>query len=121
MGLAQKLRNFAGFPDYDSEEYQDAIRHREYQAAYAKRAASSPEQFVLIRLDTVRSGKKIIDQIQEGIPVIFSIMETSRAQARRLLDFVCGGLYAYDGWVERIGVDTYLLLPIGIDLISDDE
>lgn len=121
MNLAEKIRDFVG---YDSFEEEYDVRPSEQRRGTSHIADAHPAvpalRITLVKLVTVADGRTIIDELAGGKAVVFSVAGTPRAQSRRLLDFVCGGLYAYDGWVEHIGVDVYLLLPQGIEILYNE-
>lgn len=118
MNLAEKIKDFVGYDaTEDTFHTQPAAPHRKEVYVTRIQGATPSMRISLTRLATVDDARAVIRELSEGIAVLFSVAQTPRAQSRRLLDFVCGGLYAYEGWVERIGADTYLLLPQGIDVL----
>ena len=129
MNRAEKLRDFVGYEPYEDDTYDtyetyDArpakpSRHARRREVYAEPAAApAPSmQISLMKLESADDARYAIQQLAQGGAVLFSLAGTPRALSRRLLDFVCGGLYAYDGWVEHVAIDTYLLLPQGIEVL----
>lgn len=118
MNLAEKIKDFVGFDaEEDAFRAQPTVSHRKEAHVPRIQCAIPSMRISLTRLATVADARTIICELSKGVAVVFSLAETPREQSRRLLDFVCGGLYAYQGWVEHIGIDTYLLLPQGIDVL----
>lgn len=123
MSLAEKFMDLMGYEEYDDDAAYEQPPVKPGRASHARVAYVEPTvppmQVSLIKLREIEDARLAVEQVADGMVVIFSLADTPRALSRRLLDFVCGGLYAFDGYVEHIAIDTYLLLPQHIEILYD--
>jgi hypothetical protein len=53
----------------------------------------------------------VIAAVRGGRTVVLNVAGLPAATAQRLVDFVCGGITAMDGQVQRLGEEVFLLAP----------
>lgn len=52
--------------------------------------------------------------------LILNMEQTNKDVAKRIIDFLGGVAYAYDGNIKRVAEDTYIVMPSNIDLTGDE-
>ncbi|MDR1388114.1 MAG: cell division protein SepF [Propionibacteriaceae bacterium] len=67
--------------------------------------------------DALRIG----ETFRDGTPVILNLIEMDQAEAVRLLDFVGGLKFAFNGTLERITSGVFMLLPPNVKLTDQDK
>ncbi|MGO3152154.1 MAG: cell division protein SepF [Galactobacter sp.] len=91
-----------------------------------KRAvAASEEDTQLRQITTVHprsySDAKIIgESFRDGIPVIMNVTDMGEAEAKRLVDFSAGLIFALRGNIERVTNKVFLLSPAGVEVLGED-
>jgi cell division inhibitor SepF len=64
---------------------------------------------------------EIADQLREKRTVILNLEDINRKEdSRRLLDFLCGVVYAQQGIVRKIAINAYLFGPYNLDFQGND-
>ncbi len=100
----------------------------EYRAPVTpiKRAPSSREDSTALRQITTihprsyNDAKLIGESFRDGIPVIMNVTDMGEADAKRLVDFSAGLVFALHGSIERVTNKVFLLSPSYIEVLGED-
>ncbi len=104
-------------------------RVEEYRAPVTpiKRASSTrEEEFSVRQITTVHprsynDAKLIGEAFREGIPVIMNVTDMGESDAKRLVDFSAGLVFALHGTIDRITNKVFLLSPATVEVIGEDK
>jgi cell division inhibitor SepF len=70
---------------------------------------------------TYNEARIIGENFREGIPVIMNLSEMSDVDAKRLVDFAAGLVFAVHGTIERITNKVFLLSPPNVAVAAEDK
>jgi cell division inhibitor SepF len=86
---------------------------------------TSPEQelrrITTIHPRTYNEAKTIGEAFREGIPVIMNLSEMDDSDAKRLVDFSAGLVFAVRGSIERVTNKVFLLSPPNVTVAAEDK
>ena len=74
----------------------------------------------LLRPTDFTEAPKVADCLKAGQAVVLNLENMDERDARRMIDYVAGVLYAVDGKIERPAQRTFLLTPRGVSVASED-
>ena len=74
----------------------------------------------LLRPTDYTEAPKVADCLKAGQAVVLNLENMEERDARRMIDYVAGVLYAVDGKIERPAQKTFLLTPRGVSVASED-
>lgn len=85
---------------------------------------ATPES--VVRIETVvpttyNDARRIGDNFRDGIPVIMNLSEISEDEAKRLVDFAAGLVFAAYGNLTRITAKVFLLTPSSFEVTDEDK
>ncbi len=60
--------------------------------------------------------QSLIDFLRRREPAVVNLDSAEEGDAQRILDFVCGAIYALNGTVHRIASNIFLLSPEGVEI-----
>ncbi len=96
--------------------------------AERRRPASGPTGVVaeLSRITTLHprtynEARTIGENFREGVPVIMNLSEMDDADAKRLVDFAAGLVFAVRGTIERVTAKVFLLSPPNVTVAAADK
>jgi cell division inhibitor SepF len=69
----------------------------------------------------VVTRRSIAEVYRVGVPVIVNMAQMSEADARKLVDFMCGLKEGLDGHIKRVTAKVYLLTPNSVEVNDEDE
>ena len=122
------------YADYDS--YDDAPAERApaqrpapvAQLAERRRVTpdQGPRQVELSRITTLHprtynEARVIGENFRDGIPVIMNLSEMDDTDAKRLVDFAAGLVFAARGSIERVTAKVFLLSPPNVAVATEDK
>jgi cell division inhibitor SepF len=135
LGLLEDTDRFDeyGEPEYDERPPVRATEHDRQPAARPAAVADlserrRPTQVVaeLSRITTLHprtynEARTIGENFREGVPVIMNLSEMDDADAKRLVDFAAGLVFAVRGTIERVTAKVFLLSPPNVSVAAEDK
>lgn len=70
---------------------------------------------------TYNEARTIGENFREGVPVIMNLSEMDDADAKRLVDFSAGLVFAVRGSIERVTNKVFLLSPPNVTVAAEDK
>ncbi|MEP9365544.1 cell division protein SepF [Nocardioides sp. CN2-186] len=93
-----------------------------------RRPASGPTGVVaeLSRITTLHprtynEARTVGENFREGVPVIMNLSEMDDNDAKRLVDFAAGLVFATRGTIERVTSKVFLLSPPNVSVAAEDK
>jgi cell division inhibitor SepF len=90
-----------------------------------QRERSAGGAAALARITTVqprsyREARTIGERYRDGQPVIMNLTELDAAEAKRLVDFAAGLVFALHGGLDKVTNRVFLLTPADVEVSADD-
>lgn len=85
---------------------------------------ASGAKMVLVEPRAYSESQQIADHLKRRNSVVVNLKRVTNDQARRIIDFLSGTLYAIGGELQRLGNGIYLCTPKNVNVegrISDEE
>lgn len=70
---------------------------------------------------TYNEARTVGENFREGTPVIMNLSEMGDADAKRLVDFAAGLVFATRGTIERVTNKVFLLSPPNVTVAAEDK
>jgi cell division inhibitor SepF len=70
---------------------------------------------------TYNEARVIGENFRDGVPVIMNLSEMDDADAKRLVDFAAGLVFATRGTIERVTNKVFLLSPPNVTVAAEDK
>ena len=84
-------------------------------------AAAPMSRITTLHPRTYNEARVIGENFRDGIPVIMNLSEMSDVDAKRLVDFAAGLVFAVHGTIERITNKVFLLSPPNVAVAAEDK
>ncbi len=87
-------------------------------------SSSNGAKMVLVEPRAYSESQQIADHLKRRNSVVVNLKRVTNDQARRIIDFLSGTLYAIGGELQRLGNGIYLCTPKNVNVegrISDEE
>lgn len=117
MGIFEKI-----FPK-DDPEIAD-IEDESYEEEVSVSKKNNTNKMVLVEPRAYSESQQIADHLKKRNSVVVNLKRVTNDQARRIIDFLSGALYAIGGDIQKLGNGIYLCTPKNVDVegrISDEE
>jgi cell division inhibitor SepF len=97
--------------------------HRERHDERSSRTSDS--RSVLHRIETVtprtyNDARTVGEHYRSGVPVIMNLSEIDDDDAKRLVDFAAGLVFAVHGSINRVTAKVFLLSPENVEVTDED-
>lgn len=88
-----------------------------------KEADKSGNKMILLEPRAYSESQQIADHLKNRNSVVVNLKRVTTDQAKRIIDFLSGVIYAIGGSMQKIGVGIYICAPKNVNVqgkISDD-
>lgn len=87
---------------------QNVVNLKSMQQASSKVVLSEPRSY--------NEAQEIADNIVNRRAVVINLQRVDRGQAKRIVDFLSGTVYAVNGDIQKLGADTFLCTPDNVNV-----
>lgn len=88
-----------------------------------KEADKTGNKMILLEPRAFSEAQQIADHLKNRNSVVVNLKRVTSEQAKRIIDFLSGVIYAIGGSMQKIGVGIYIVAPKNVNVqgkISDD-
>lgn len=78
-------------------------------------------RIVTLQPTTYNEARTVGENYRDGIPVIMNLSEMNDADAKRLVDFAAGLVFATRGAIERVTNKVFLLSPANVSVTAEEK
>jgi len=82
--------------------------------------AAALARITTLHPQSYKEAREIGERYREGIPVIMNLTELDAADAKRLVDFAAGLVFALRGGFDKVTNRVFLLTPADVEVSADD-
>ena len=115
MAFGKKLKEIISDEDENEESY---------YTADAVTMPSGSGKMILLEPRAFSESQQIADHLKKRNTVVVNMKRVTSEQAKRIIDFLSGTVYAIGGDLQKIGVGIFLCTPKNVNVegtISDDD
>ena len=116
MALSTKLKKMIVEDLEDDEEEQEEIKSASQSTGTGKMILLEPRAY--------SESQQIADHLKKKNTVVVNMKRVTPDQAKRIVDFLSGTVYALGGDLQKIGGGIFLCTPKNVDVegaITDDD
>jgi cell division inhibitor SepF len=135
LGLLEDTERYEDeyYDEYDDRRDEPArpapvanlAEHRRPQQPRAAAPAASTvaelSRITTLHPRTYNEARTIGENFREGVPVIMNLSEMDDNDAKRLVDFSAGLVFAVRGTIERVTNKVFLLSPPNVSVAAEDK
>ena len=114
-----------GYAETEDPRQQPTRRAPVPAKAQASKAQPAPvaelSMITTLHPRTYNEARTVGENFREGIPVIMNLSEMDDADAKRLVDFAAGLVFATRGTIERVTAKVFLLSPPNVTVAAEDK
>jgi cell division inhibitor SepF len=96
-------------------------RRRPAAPAPAVGVVAELSRITTLHPSTYNEARAVGEQYRDGTPVIMNLSEMNDADAKRLVDFAAGLIFATRGSIERVTNKVFLLSPPNVTVAAADK
>lgn len=116
----EELENY----DYEQEEEDDEEEDRRlFGRRNKEKVVSMPQgnqvKMVISQPTTFEQSEEICQYLKERKSCIVNLEYVNKDVARRIVDFISGGVYALNGHIQKISNSIFLIAPANYDIANE--
>ena len=108
--------------EYDEQEPEEEVEEKKIFGRKSKVVAMPQSQavkMVISQPTTFEQSEEICGFLKEKKSVIVNLEYVNKDVARRIVDFISGGVYALDGHIQKISNSIFLVAPINYEITNE--
>lgn len=129
MGVMNRIMNFLGLEN--EEMVEEVVEEQQDDEVYPKRNSNSrannvvsihsarDKEGIRLMLFEPRSygdAQDIADNLRHRRPVVMNLQRVEKDQAKRIVDFISGTVYALNGDIQKVGDHIFVCTPDHVDI-----
>jgi len=134
MSIKNRFKSFFALEDeeyeyVENDEEQSEVEYEQQPPMTQKTQPQTSKQNV-VSLQSIQKSSKVIlseprvyaeaqeiaDQLKNRRAVVVNLQSIQKDQAKRIVDFLSGTVYAIGGDIQRIGTNIFLCTPDNVDV-----
>ncbi|SNZ09395.1 cell division inhibitor SepF [Terribacillus aidingensis] len=132
MSFKNKMRNFFTVDDEEyeyveempndaeeAEPYPNGRERGQNQNVVSLKSVQASSKVVLCEPRTYNEAQEIADHVVNRRAVVLNLQRVDHQQAKRIVDFLSGTVYALNGDIQKLGSQTFLCAPDNIELTGN--
>jgi len=126
MGMISRIMNFFGLQDEVEEVYEEVTEEQVPPQKKPQKVVSIHTQptvrVILSEPQTYDEAQMIADHLKNRRTVVVNLQRMRKENARRVVDFLSGTVYALNGQIQKVGHDIFMCTPDNVEMegtISD--
>ena len=109
--------------DYDNEEEEEDKkifgRKNNNKVVNMQQGQSNAIKMVISQPTTFEQSDEICSFLKERKSVIVNLEYVNKDVARRIVDFISGGVYALDGYIQKVSNSIFLVAPSNYEITNE--
>ncbi|UJW58228.1 cell division protein SepF [Salipaludibacillus agaradhaerens] len=130
MTFKRKFKRFFELDDDYAEEEVEVEEYDEEPSFTSKETGPTNDRRNVVSLSSIQSQAKVLllephsyeeaqeiaDHLKNRKAVVINLQRISREQAKRIVDFLSGTVYAIGGDIQKLGANIFLCTPDNVDV-----
>lgn len=111
--------------DYEDEEEETVEDRKLFGRKNKDKVVSMPQananaiKMVISQPTTFEQSDEICSFLKEKKSVIVNLEYVNKDVARRIVDFISGGVYALDGYIQKVSNSIFLVAPSNYEITNE--
>lgn len=110
--------------DYDDENEEEDTKEAKNKNKTVAPTGNISGKMILLEPRAYSESQQIADHLKKKNTVVVNMKRVTPDQAKRIVDFLSGTVYALEGDLQKIGAGIFLCTPKNVDVegaITDDD
>ncbi|MDQ0253803.1 cell division inhibitor SepF [Evansella vedderi] len=125
MTMKQKFKRFfeleddydvKGEPEYEAEPTVSHRSERENNNVVSLKTIQHQAKVILVEPHSYDEVQDIADHLKNRKCVVINLQRLPNEQAKRVVDFISGTVYAIGGDIQKLGSNIFLTTPDNVDV-----
>ena len=119
--VADTEQTMAGQPDTRPAPVSDLSERRRPTPVPSTPTVAELSKILTLHPRTYNEARTVGENFREGVPVIMNLSDMDDSDAKRLVDFAAGLVFATRGSIERITNKVFLLSPANVTVAAEEK
>ena len=111
--------NVYDYEDEEEEVEEKKLFGRKNKVVPMPQANTNAIKMVISQPTTFEQSDEICSFLKEKKSVIVNLEYVNKDVARRIVDFISGGVYALDGYIQKISNSIFLVAPSNYEITNE--
>lgn len=104
------------FTSDDNDVFDDGLTEQYYNLKTEEAIEDGSTKLVLLEPRAFSEAQQIADQLKNRNTVVVNLKRVTQEQAKRIIDFLSGTIYAIGGDIQKVGGGIFLCAPNNVNV-----
>ena len=118
-----EYENYENYDNYDNDENEEVEDKRFFGKRNKEKVVAMPQtqqiKMVISQPTTFEQSEEICEFLKEKKSVIVNLEYVNKDVARRIVDFISGGVFALDGHIQKVSNSIFLIAPYNYEITNE--
>ncbi len=118
-----EYENYENYDNYDNDENEEVEDKRFFGKRNKEKVVAMPQtqqiKMVISQPTTFDQSEEICEFLKEKKSVIVNLEYVNKDVARRIVDFISGGVFALDGHIQKVSNSIFLIAPYNYEITNE--
>ena len=105
-----------GFMNDESDVFNDGLTEQYYNLKAEDALEDGASKLVLLEPRAFSEAQQIADQLKNRNTVVVNLKRVTKDNAKRIIDFLSGTIYAIGGDIQKVGGGIFLCAPNNVNV-----
>lgn len=115
----EELENYEYEPDIDDEEEEEERKLFGRKNKVVNMPQGNQIKMIISQPTTFEQSEEICQYLKERKACIVNLEYVNKDVARRVVDFISGGVYALNGHIQKVSNSIFLIAPANYDIANE--
>ena len=105
------------------DEKEEEVEERGFFGAKKSKIVNMPQvqsvKMVITQPTSFEQSEEICNYLKERKSIIVNLEYVNKDVARRIVDFISGGVYALDGYIQKVSNSIFLVAPSNYEITNE--
>ena len=115
-GIRMAVKGLKKWFTSDESDVSDGLAEQYYNLKATEMADDGTTKLVLLEPRAFSEAQQIADQLKNRNTVVVNLKRVTSDQAKRIIDFLSGTIYAINGDLQKVGGGIFLCAPDNVNV-----
>ena len=82
-------------------------------------AATTQMKVVVVQIESFEEVRDVADHLRSKKAIVINLEKLEKETARRVVDFISGGVYALGASIQKVANGIFLIAPYNVNIMAD--
>ena len=106
-------------PSQEESVFEQPTRSSGKKSKVVSIAATTQMKVVVVQIESFEEVRDVADHLRSKKAIVINLEKLEKETARRVVDFISGGVYALGASIQKVANGIFLIAPYNVNIMAD--